>query len=141
MARITFDDSGNGTQAQTSRSTRTSGRKRAKRGRSATGRATTTRASQPTRATARPASVPSITRAPLPGGDRSPWSGGVHTAGNPSPALKLTGGAGLLDVVLDLAGAEGGSVRGMLAAWQREQDRLANRAWRRPGGLVRPAGL
>jgi hypothetical protein len=28
-----------------------------------------------------------------------------------------------------------------LEVWQREQDRQFNRAWRRPGGLARPAGL
>jgi hypothetical protein len=28
-----------------------------------------------------------------------------------------------------------------LTLWQREQDRILNRAWRRPGGLARPAGL
>ena len=49
--------------------------------------------------------------------------------------------AGLSDVLLDLAGAEHGSLSQTLVAWQREQDRLVNRAWRRPGGLARPAGL
>jgi hypothetical protein len=54
-----------------------------------------------------------------------------------------TGGtaSGLLGPLIDLMGAEGDSLQGALAAWQREQDRLANRAWRRPGGMARPAGL
>jgi hypothetical protein len=29
----------------------------------------------------------------------------------------------------------------VLTAGQREQDRITNRTWRRPGGLARPAGL
>ncbi|HEX6541925.1 MAG TPA: hypothetical protein VF040_09245 [Ktedonobacterales bacterium] len=48
---------------------------------------------------------------------------------------------GLLSALIEIAGAEGGSLYGVLAAWQREQDRLANRGWRRPGGMIRPAGL
>ncbi len=47
----------------------------------------------------------------------------------------------LLDVLLDVVGAERMTLRETLSGWQREQDRLANRAWRRPGGLARPAGL
>ena len=49
--------------------------------------------------------------------------------------------SGLLDSLIEIMGAEGDSLQGALAAWQREQDRLANRAWRRPGGMARPAGL
>lgn len=57
-------------------------------------------------------------------------------------AGKTSGAAdGLLGALLEIVGAEGGSLAGALAAWQREQDRLANRAWRRPGGMARPAGL
>jgi len=48
---------------------------------------------------------------------------------------------GLLGSLIEIMGAEGDSLHGALAAWQREQDRLANRAWRRPGGMARPAGL
>jgi len=48
---------------------------------------------------------------------------------------------GLLGALIELVGAEDGSLAGALAAWQLEQDRLANRAWRRPGGMARPAGL
>ncbi|HEY7983025.1 MAG TPA: hypothetical protein VID73_02580 [Ktedonobacterales bacterium] len=44
-------------------------------------------------------------------------------------------GAGLLD----LAGA--GALRQALADFAREQDRQANRAWRRPGGLARMGWL
>jgi hypothetical protein len=49
--------------------------------------------------------------------------------------------SGLLGPLIEIMGAEGESLQGTLAAWQREQDRLANRAWRRPGGMARPAGL
>jgi hypothetical protein len=48
---------------------------------------------------------------------------------------------GPLPSLFEMAGGDGGSLREALAAWQREQDRLANRAWRRPGGMVRLAGL
>jgi hypothetical protein len=49
--------------------------------------------------------------------------------------------SGISDALIEIAGAKGDSLFGALAAWQREQDRLANRAWRRPGGMARPAGL
>ena len=49
--------------------------------------------------------------------------------------------SGLLGPLIEIMGAEGDSLQGALAAWQHEQDRLANRAWRRPGGMARPAGL
>ena len=51
------------------------------------------------------------------------------------------GSPGLFDVVLELVGAEHATFRQVLSLWQREQDRILNRAWRRPGGLARPAGL
>jgi len=34
-----------------------------------------------------------------------------------------------------------GSLVRELERWQAEQERRFNRAWRRPGGLARPAGL
>lgn len=57
------------------------------------------------------------------------------------PAERPGGEPGLAAVLIELAGAEHGDLRAALAVWQREQDRLVNRAWRRPGGLARPAGL
>ena len=42
---------------------------------------------------------------------------------------------------LRLVGGDEGTLQATLVAWQREQDRLVNRAWRRPGGMARPAGL
>ena len=64
--------------------------------------------------------------------------------GSALPALETGTGkttSGLLGSLIGIMGAEGDSLDGALAAWQREQDRLANRAWRRPGGMARPAGL
>lgn len=51
------------------------------------------------------------------------------------------GAIGLGGALLELVGTERLTLGHALSVWQREQDRLANRAWRRPGGLVRPAGL
>jgi hypothetical protein len=67
--------------------------------------------------------------------------------GAPQPALEVEATAlgarvdsGLLDAVMQLAGA--GALGGTaLVTWQREQDRIANRAWRRPGGLRRMGNL
>ncbi|MBF6592159.1 MAG: hypothetical protein IVW57_16740 [Ktedonobacterales bacterium] len=117
-----------------------------RRGRSAARQRTTSRGRQRgasgQRQRARPADVPATTRAPL-SGAAAPWRAGAHAASGPTPALELTAptGAGPSDVILELVGAESGALRTALSAWQREQDRQANRAWRRPGGLARPAGL
>jgi hypothetical protein len=73
----------------------------------------------------------------------APHVGAVGIEG--THALELVAGTGgdlgLLDALLELVGAEHLTLGHTLAAWQREQDRLANRAWRRPGGLARAAGL
>lgn len=61
-----------------------------------------------------------------------------------SRALDLTAsatGPGLLDAILEVVGGDTLTLRQTLALWQREQDRLTNRARRHPGGLARPAGL
>jgi hypothetical protein len=65
-------------------------------------------------------------------------------AGHPSPqagsgllARELSVPLGLSSVILDLVGEGQLSVNSALGAWQREQDRITNRAWRRPGGLAR----
>ncbi|WIG57541.1 MAG: hypothetical protein OJF49_000285 [Ktedonobacterales bacterium] len=50
-------------------------------------------------------------------------------------------GGGLSSVMLNLVGDGAVQLSAGLAAWQREQDRVANRAWRRPGGLQRMGGL
>ncbi len=79
----------------------------------------------------------------------SAWKTTAPRAGTTGiQALELVadgaGGAGPIGLggaLLELVGAERLTLVHALSAWQREQDRLANRAWRRPGGLVRPAGL
>lgn len=55
--------------------------------------------------------------------------------------LAAPAGPGLLDAILEVVGADTLTLRASLALWQREQDRLTNRAWRRPGGLARPGGV
>ncbi|HEX5441856.1 MAG TPA: hypothetical protein VFW76_13290 [Ktedonobacterales bacterium] len=90
-------------------------------------------------------------RMPAGRGADDPYGMGRQARGGGLPALELMAGSagrdgsqtadGLLGALLEIVGAEGDSLAGALAAWQREQDRVANRAWRRPGGLARPAGL
>jgi hypothetical protein len=55
--------------------------------------------------------------------------------------VATAGGHGLGGVILDLVGEGTIALGTALEAWQREQDRLANRAWRRPGGFARMGGL
>jgi hypothetical protein len=49
--------------------------------------------------------------------------------------------AGLSGVLLELAGERAITLTTALSVWQREQDRISNRSWRRPGGLVRFPGV
>lgn len=79
----------------------------------------------------------------------SPYSAGGTPALDLVVSLGAPGGlgttaTGLGGVILELVG-EGsispGSVGSALEAWQREQDRISNRAWRRPGGMARMGGL
>lgn len=63
------------------------------------------------------------------------------TPGNHSHANGGHVAAGLGGVLLELVGEAGLRAGQVLEAWQREQDRLTNRAWRRPGGLARMGGL
>jgi hypothetical protein len=84
------------------------------------------------------------------GGTGDPYHSSARAKGGVLPPVEAgaaggtaahTSSGGLLGAILDIVGDEHGSLQGTLAAWQREQDRLANRAWRRPGGMARPAGL
>lgn len=64
----------------------------------------------------------------------------------PAPALDLLAaapprGPGLFDALVELAGPGALTLHQTLALWQREQDRILNRAWRRPGGLARSPTL
>jgi hypothetical protein len=85
---------------------------------------------------------------PKPGGGNA----GKATEAYPT-ASQLTGGAiplreldalsevGLTPLLAELVNHGTVSLATTLSAWQREQDRITNRTWRRPGGLYRPAGL
>ncbi len=81
------------------------------------------------------------TRSVLPRAGTGAVSASIPTHELALPAERTGGEPGLAAVLIELAGAEHGDLRAALAIWQREQDRLTNRAWRRPGGLARPAGL
>lgn len=105
------------------------------------------RAPRPTaRRKPRPPNVPATARATVVGttsrGSALP-AAGPHAVAAGSAALELTAPAssGLADTILEIVGADHATLRASLAAWQREQDRVLNRSWRRPGGLVRPANL
>ena len=81
-------------------------------------------------------------------------AGNAGKATEPYPtASQSTGGAiplreldalsevGLTPLLAELVNHGSVSLSTTLSAWQREQDRVTNRTWRRPGGLYRPAGL
>src|SRR5690242_16701021 len=76
-------------------------------------------------------------------GADDPYRAGSQAQGGGMAPLELgttarSGTAdGLLGALIEIVGVEGSALSGALAAWQREQDRLANRAWRRPGGMAR----
>jgi hypothetical protein len=76
-----------------------------------------------------------------------PFAGVGSTAGAaPRALMQLSGlntatSEGLSGAILDLVGEGRLTVAHALAAWTHEQDRLANRAWRRPGGLQRMGGV
>jgi hypothetical protein len=58
-----------------------------------------------------------------------------------TPLLALRPDQPAPDELLALVGAEQATLREALQAWGAAQDQAANRAWRRPGGLTRMAGL
>ena len=69
-----------------------------------------------------------------------------HPAGSGEGLMELSGHSasgmpGLSGVLLELVGEGHIGMGHALFAWQREQERIANRAWRRPGGLQRMGGL
>lgn len=73
---------------------------------------------------------------------------GVGSSAGASPrtvvalsGLNTASAEGLGGAILDLVGEGHLTVAHALAAWTHEQDRLANRAWRRPGGQQRMGGL
>jgi hypothetical protein len=80
-------------------------------------------------------------------GGSLPFAGVGSTAGaSPRAVMELSGvntvtAEGLGGAILDLVSEGKLTVAHALAAWTHEQNRLANRAWRRPGGLQRMGGL
>jgi hypothetical protein len=84
-------------------------------------------------------SVATLSHPQLPSAPRLPDVG-------PAPALDLfaaapASGPGLFDALVELAGPGSLTIHQALTLWQREQDRVLNRAWRRPGGLARSPTL
>ncbi len=72
----------------------------------------------------------------------SAWHANGSAGGGSSPLLALAAGQPTsAGAVLALVGAEQTTLRDALQAWGAAQDEAANRAWRRPGGLTRMAGL
>lgn len=66
-----------------------------------------------------------------------------HPAGSGMAAhvIRAPLSTGLGDVLLELVGEGTITLGAALGAWQRDQERVTNRAWRRPGGLARMGGL
>src|SRR5689334_6161595 len=61
----------------------------------------------------------------------------AHTAGSGLSVRDLLPSAGLSAVLLEIVGQGSVTTGAAFTAWQREQDRITNRVWRRPGGLAR----
>ncbi len=70
----------------------------------------------------------------------SVWSGAASAA-SPAPLLALAPRMTAPGDMLALAGAEQATLSEALRVWGDARDQAANRAWRRPGGLTRLAGL
>ena len=71
----------------------------------------------------------------------SAWRSGSAGIASPMPLLTLSADLTQREEALALVGAQQGALSEALRAWSAESDRAANRAWRRPGGLQRMAGL
>ncbi|HEU5342776.1 MAG TPA: hypothetical protein VFX31_11155 [Ktedonobacterales bacterium] len=76
----------------------------------------------------------------------SAWSGMTTSSANPTPLLALRPDQMTHELAtLALTGAQRatphGALHQALQAWGAGRDQAANRAWRRPGGLTRMAGL
>ena len=72
-----------------------------------------------------------------------PYPTASQSTGGAAPLrdLDALGEVGLTPLLAKLVNHGSVSLATTLTAWQREQDRITNRTWRRPGGLYRPAGL
>lgn len=72
----------------------------------------------------------------------SVWSA-ASSVGSPGALLTLmtSGRRSPVGATLTLTGAQQVDTRATFDAWSAARDQAANRAWRRPGGLTRMAGL
>jgi hypothetical protein len=76
------------------------------------------------------------------GSARGAWVlAGTGTGGSLTGFDSLDRLPGISGVLLDLVGEGHIGLGHALSAWQREQERVVNRTWRRPGGLARMGGL
>jgi hypothetical protein len=90
------------------------------------------------RAPKKPKASPKVHRIPgTAGSSGTVYHLGAQAHAAASTDLQLEAGG----VALELIGEHSVSLAHALSAWTREQDRLANAAWRRPGGLARMGGL
>ena len=97
------------------------------------------RTTQPAHVTRATAEARSLGERPVAGGV---WRAGAGAGAGVAPLLALEPTPSVADAaLLTLAGAERGTLRDALKAWGAARDEAANRVWRRPGGLVRLAGL
>ena len=71
----------------------------------------------------------------------SPAQGHPAGSGMAAHVIRPPLSTGLSDVLLELVGEGTITLGAALGAWQRDQERVTNRAWRRPGGLARMGGL
>lgn len=71
----------------------------------------------------------------------SAWQAAVASPGGAEPFVTLAPGQERARVALTLVGAEQTDLRDAFQAWGAARDLAANRVWRRPGGLVRMAGM
>jgi hypothetical protein len=70
-----------------------------------------------------------------------PWKSAHAPSGGEMPMVELTADHSIGGVLLELAGEGKIGLATALHAWQRDQERITNRVWRRPGGLQRMGGL
>lgn len=75
------------------------------------------------------------------GAGASPAQGHPAGSGMAAHILRGAAGTGMGDVLLEMVGEGTITLGAALGAWQRDQERVTNRAWRRPGGLARMGGL
>jgi hypothetical protein len=71
----------------------------------------------------------------------APAAGHAAGSGMAAHELHAATGLGVSGILLELVGEGTITLSAALSAWTRDQERVTNRAWRRPGGLARMGGL